>query len=370
MIDLAQNGLPHAQVLRALQHHTGAARISFGCDVIRRGARVRRAELERGGEVNCNSLAQVKLTCRLKVKDDPMIDWFNDRLRPYMLVDVNGFTMQYPLGMYVPSTVVGNRIKEVEGYDLCVYLQEDSITERLYFPRGMRYTDAVSSVLVSAGVANASLDQNNDILLSDREDWEIGTSKLVIVNQLLGEINFRSLETGLNGNIRARQYLEPTGANVSIQYRAGDAGIVLSGADKSNDSYNVPNVFVGVVSNPDYTEDGDALQEFKYTYINSSPASALSTASRGRRIVAEIIRPDNIASQAALQAYVRRSAIDSMTVYEHVSFRTTPVPYHEVAEVLGMDIDGVQGVYGETSWSLPLDGSPMRHECRKLVVLR
>lgn len=373
MIDLTQRvsgyTYSHAEVLRLLQYQYGTLGVSFGCDVVRNGVRKRSAALVEG-TVNCGALDEIKLTASITIQDDPMIDWLNDLLRPCMRITTPHGVLTYPLGVYVPSSPKGAKFKTVECYDRTVYLQEDGIDERLYFPADTKYTAAIQQLVSGAGILQAMILPSDAVMLSDREDWETGTKKLTIVNQLLAEMNYRSLETNFAGVVLAMPYAEPSARAVSIEYSAGVRAITMTGAKSELDSYNIPNVFKGVVSNPDYENGSGAPEEFVYTYINDSPANKLSTARRGRRIMAQLIRPDNIASQEALEAYVRRVAIDNMTAYEHITFSTANMPYHGIAEVLGLSLTEVSGVFAETAWSMPLSsGAAMGHSARRLVVL-
>lgn len=373
MIDLTQrvNGYTysHAQVLWLLQYQYGTLGVSFGCDVVRNGVCKRSAALTEG-EVSCNALAEIKLTASITIQDDPMIDWLNDLLRPFMRIQTPYGDLIYPLGVYVPSSPKGAKFKTVECYDRTVYLQEDGIDERLYFPAGTKYTAAVQQLVSGAGIPQAMILPSDAVMLSDREDWEPGTKKLTIVNQLLSEINYRSLETSLTGAVKATAYTEPSARAVTIEYHSGVRSITFTGIESELDSYHIPNVFKGVVSNPDYENGGGGPEEFVFTYVNESPANKLSTARRGRRIMAELIRPDNIASQEALEAYVRRVALNAMSAYEHLSFNTAGMPFHGIAEVVGLSLADVSGVFAETAWSMPLSaGAAMGHSARRLVVL-
>ena len=72
------------------------------------------------------------------------------------------------------------------------------MTDRLFIAAGTKYTDAVSNIIISAGIENIEVIPSDKTLTTDRE-FEIGRSKLDIVNELLAEINYRSAMADANG---------------------------------------------------------------------------------------------------------------------------------------------------------------------------
>lgn len=74
---------------------------------------------------------------------------------------------------------------------------------------------------------------------------------------------------------------------VTLGDGAGD-GMLLSGVTETSDAYDVPNV-VEVVRT---SETGAVLA----VAVNDNPASSASTASRGRRVVARLVDPDELAA--------------------------------------------------------------------------
>ena len=65
--------------------------------------------------------------------------------------------------------------------------------KRPFFPAGERYTDRIQALLQQCGIQSAIVEDSDEIFATDREDWEIGTTVLDIVNNLLDEINYQSL---------------------------------------------------------------------------------------------------------------------------------------------------------------------------------
>ena len=200
-------------------------------------------------------------------------------------------------------------------------------------------------------------------------EFEAGTSKLEIINQLLLEINYNTFMVNADGIGILSPYEEPSGARVSLEYLQDQLSVICPQADTELDLYNVPNVFVGIVSNPDYSKNNKTFEFFRCEYVNDNPASALSTMKRGRRIVS-MLKPNDIATQEDLQKYVRRQAFQASQVYETVSFSTAMMPIHGENDVLRILHPDINGVYEEVGWEMELAaGNPMTHEVRRLMVI-
>lgn len=279
---------------------------------------------------------------------------------------------EFPLGVFLPSTPTRHfeygAVYEVEAYDLCVILKEDCIIDRLCFSKGTRYLSAVNQVLSGAGITGVVYEDSAVSLPTDRE-FEPGTSTLEIVNTLLTEAGYRTLTVDADGIFRVTLYTEPTVDKAGYEYRSDELSVIGRSMDTELDLYSVPNVFVGIVSNPDYSLGASNYQYFRAQVTNDDPESPLSTVARGRRIV-QLLRPEDIASQAALHTYVRRAAYEAMQVYEQVQFQTALMPMHEGGDVLILDHPDAAGVYEETGWEMDLRaGGIMSHNARKVRVL-
>ncbi len=414
MKDLANGGFSHAQIYDALHGRSGTRQMKFRYDLIRDGVTIGQLPVI-SGSVRYRKEDSIRRTARFTLKEDNRINWLTDRIKPYMLLRMpdgvrqsarpletwgnlaeyawSGASqflwgdfadgtaqgtaryerwVQFPLGVFIPSTPTrhfeAGAQYEVEAYDLSVILKEDCITDRTYFASGTKYLDAVQSLLVSAGIVQVMATESEAVMATDHE-FEIGTSKLEIVNQLLMEINYNTFVIDADGIGILSPYEEPSGARVSLEYLQDQLSVICPQADTELDLYNVPNVFVAVVSNPDYSKDNTDFEYFRCEYVNDNPASALSTIKRGRRIVS-VLKPNDIATLEDLQKYVRRQAFQASQVYETVQFSTALMPVHGENEVLRIQHPDIHGIYEETGWEMELSaGSQMTHEARRMMVI-
>ena len=291
------------------------------------------------------------------------IDVLNDRIRAEMIID----GIAHPLGVYIPVQAQRKETETtksiaIEAYDQC-WLVSDTKTEGiLHFAAGTNYLDAVKSLLTAAGIALVISTPTVATLAEAREDWEIGTSYLDIVNQLLEEINYNPLWFNASGAAVLEPASVPTAENIEHTINSDDPGcLMLPGITNEISVFNAPNVFLCVCSNPDKTDVMTATAE------NTNPQSALSIARRGRRIV-QVTKLDNIASQEELQAYAERLRNESMITGETFRIQTALQPGHGVNDVVAFHHGEETAICIEKSWSMSLTaGGTMSHTLEKVV---
>ena len=151
-----------------------------------------------------------------------------------------------------------------------------------------------------------------------------------MVNDLLREINYKDLWFNADG----AAMLEPASVPETSQIRhvlsdKDPETLVLPGVSRGSDYFNAPNVFEVYVANPDKSGLMRAVA------INDNPQSPLSTVRRGRSVV-QVTKLDNIADQAALQAYAERQRNDSLITGETVTVSTGLQPDWGVGDVVAL----------------------------------
>lgn len=292
------------------------------------------------------------------------VDYLNDEIRPYYIKD----GIEYPLGIYMVGTLTTKHTKygkdedTIEAYDRALRLKQTKTETRYYIAAGTPYMTAIQSLIMGAGIPRIRMDDCEDTLATDREDWEIGTEYLTIINALLSEINFSDVWFDFDGVARLERYEAPSSSNIDREYRDDEYSIIAPEYTEEMDIYEAPNVFIVNVSNPDYDNPMTA------TGINDSMISALSTVRRGRRILATPVELDNIASQTALQKYADNLAVKSMFATQKIKFYTAVNPAHGVGDVIGLYNGELVGVYEETDWKIEIrPGALMEHQAKKVV---
>lgn len=322
------------------------------------------------GKVEQNWLADIKRTATFTLTEVDYIDYLSDRIRPYVRLHLAPYGaddwVEWPQGVFVLSTPtrstsdVGHVNRSVDGYDLLQFLADDKVANRYVVTAGTVYTTAVNTLLPSAGNVHVSaLTAPTDI------EWDPGTSKLAIVNDLLSTVNYESLSVDENGVFEVRPYRTPTERGPEYTYADDRDGLMLPAIDQTLDLFAIPNNWVRVVSQP----DRDPLVA---TYTNNDPASLTSTVRRGGRTITDFASVNDAADQATLDGIVARAAFEGSQVYEAIEFSTGMLPIHSGNDVYRITFGplGVDDVYAEHKWSMDLKaGAPMTHRARRLVSL-
>lgn len=364
MIDLSRNGYTHSEIEKVLHAKDGKRKVRFQAEIYRNGVPIDTIPIS--GSISYRSEDSIKRTAQFSIPGEVQtINWLVDRIKPFMIFSMpDGGEVSFSLGMFIPSSpqkIVTQECTtfEVEAYDLSVILKEDCLIDRLYFSAGSKYLEAIQHLLGDIRDP-IFIEEDSATFPSDRE-FDIGESKLNILNTLLDEINYNTLFINSEGSFVISRYQQPSSNNITYAYNANSLSVIALDAMLQSDSYGIPNTFIAVLSNPE-------LEDLRAIYINSNPESPLSTIRRGRTIVSEIQRPDMVANRDQLNAYVQRMAFEQSQVYESITFQTAVMPFHENNNILYINHPDVNGIFTETSWRFSLEaGSTMEHTGRRLI---
>lgn len=367
MLALSRNGYTADQVKTAL--HSANRTMHFRYELLNAQNQFK-AHLTNvlSGRVSNNALAQIKRTATFSIQDDGSINFLTDRIKPYALLKMaDGGWTEWPLGVFIPTTpprrsdAAGVVTRDVEAYDLLQILVDDKVADRYTITTGVNYITSVKSLLDGAGISAQNLTATDKVLPAAR-DWEPGTTKLNIINDLLGAINYRSLWFDENGVAIAQPYMTPKVRSSEYTYADDDDSVIFPNVQQSLDLFAIPNRWVLYVSEADRAT-------LRSVYTNTSPSSPTSTVNRGRTIMAEPAQFE-AADQSTLDALAERKAFESSQVYESVEFETAIMPQHSDLDVYTLEYSalGLSAKYTETQWEFELRaGARMRHVIRQVV---
>lgn len=338
--------------------------VDFRYVVVRNGADYKYLNPLSAPIIRCDDSADIKTSFSGTFLADSEVNWLSDEIRIELIIDGT----KYPLGIYLPATV--SYIKDattesvnIEAYDRCWKLRDNHTSGYLYYASGTNYLTPVENLLAAAGISLVSVIPTAATFSEGREDWEIGTSYLEIINQLLSEINYNPLWFDFNGMAIIEPASVPTAANIEHVFDNSNVeSLIIPNIQRVNDIYSAPNVFICICSNADKAAGMSA------TSVNSNPQSPLSTVARGRSI-SKVIHVDNIADQTELQAYADRLRNESMITGETIEIETALLPGFGVSDVSAIHYDDLFAVCIERSWEMNLSvGGRMRHTLEKVVV--
>lgn len=342
-------------------------KVSFQYVVVRNGADYMSLQEIEGNEptIRMDADGEIKTSFSGSFEDPgDTVDWLSDEIRPEMTIDET----TYPLGVFLPGSVMHSESEttksvRVEAYDRCWKVKDIKTSSPVYFAAGVNYISAIEQMLTQAGIALVSATPTSATLAEARADWSLGTDYLSIVNQLLGEINYKDLWFNASGAAVLEPAEVPSAQNIQHTIDADDpAALLLPSNSRELDVYNAPNVFVVVCSNPDKSAVMIARSE------NTNPQSPLSIPRRGRSIVM-VEQVDNIADQNALQAYADKLRNQSMITGETISIRTGLLPGFGVDDVTAIQLGDLMAICRESSWSMQLRaGGVMSHTLERVVI--
>lgn len=318
------------------------------------------------GTVRNNALADIKRTGNFTMLDRGGINFQRDRIRPWARLAMrDGGLVEWPLGVFLlstPARSLDQRVvsREVAAYDQLLVLQQDKVTDRYSIAVGTKYTDAINTL---AAAFSRSVTPS-PLTLSTAQEWEPGTTKLRILNDLLNAINYESATFDERGVLICQPYQSPADRSVEYTYAADQASVITGPIGQTLDLFEVFNSWVLVKSEPD-------APLLRGTFVNDSPSSPTSTVSRGRVIV-DYRDEEDAADQATIDAKAARLGFEASQVYENIQFTTAAMPMHGNADVLALDIPGlaINAKYSEHTWELPLlAGARMSHVVRRVVTV-
>lgn len=313
--------------------------------------------------IRMNDSGEIKTSLSGVFRPNPLVDWYQDELQPVLVLD----GVEYNAGVFMPATISEGRsdagiLLEVEAYDRAYRLAETKSEAPLHIAAGTNYISAIEQLLSGAGITLMQATLTDEVLPEALEIAEIGTSYLSVVNQLLSEIAYNDLWFDENGIARIEPYREPSGDQISHTFRSDRVrSLMLSGMQRSTDTFQAANVFVCVVKNPDKSTSMVA------TAVNDNPESPLSVSRRGRRIT-QVYTIDNIASQSALQAYANMLKSQSQMTGETIRFQTAIFPGFGVRDVVAFAYDEITALCIERAWTMTMQaGGVMSHTLERVV---
>lgn len=365
------NGHTQAEILAALRGQSGVRRWAFRYELLDdTNTKVEDLNNVLAAKVEQNWLGDIKRTASFTLKEVEYIDYLSDRIKPWAILQVPPYGaldwVEWPLGVFMlstPTRTIAEALhvqRDVDGYDLLQVLADDKVATRQVVTAGTLYTTAIWTLL---GSTNANVEWSTLTAPTDIE-WDPGTSKLAIVNDLLSTINYESLSVDEHGIYQVRRYRTPSERGPEYTYADDDNGLMLPGVDQTIDLFSIPNKWVRVVSQPDRAV-------ITSTYTNTDPGSLTSTVRRARTIT-NFATVNDAADQATLDALVARIAFEASQVYEAIDFRTGFMPIHSGNDVYRITYSplAIDDLYSEHKWSMELRaGAPMTHRARRVVAI-
>jgi len=329
------------------------------------------ADVVPAGQIVYGAYRTIHRTCQVQLARE--LSWGTVRLRPWMDLTAGGVTVRTFLGVFLLDTPVrqvdesSDPVWQADGYDLLAAL-DSPVGATYQVAAGTGLQTAVEAAVAAAGVvAPVVLTEVGDApATAEGLTWALrdGVTWLRVVNDLLDQAGYRSLRADEAGRFRSQPYRPPTLRPVEWVYdaTASDTTVVPDAAVEQ-DLFDVPNRWVFWVDDPERGEPtaGTTL----YEVVNQSDG-VTSIDQRGRIISAvhATEAADFASLVAAGDAQVERARQSSASATVTVG----PNPLHGHFDIVRLTwpAAGVAGRWQVVGWTLPLDGSDMTLELRKV----
>lgn len=319
--------------------------------------------------ISYDSTREVMRTFSGSVKENNLLnlETIDYQIIPYMcLMMFNNKEAKFPLGRFIVSTSKesNNNVNtiQIKGYDLGKIALDDRTSTRFTALSSNTYQYALENLLQNI-YPNIQI-KGTSIRKSFSQDWDIGTPKITIANDLLKGINYNPLHFTEDGIGVCNPYLLPSEKPIDFQYLANKTSLIVDGMTLASDSFEMPNKWIRYTENPE-------VSYLMNVFVNDSPDNPFSTVNR-KRVIVDSAAVDDIANAAELEAYTKRVASNAMQETFTLTFSTLNMPGHGYREVLWVDIPkyNIADRFVEVAWEMNLtQGGTMSHVCKKVVNL-
>jgi hypothetical protein len=272
------------------------------------------------GIINSDFTKEIIGSANFQMLNNENINYLSDLIRPWYVVSYDGNDYEFPLGTYMLISPEKNSdgmviTRNIQGYDLLYALVQDKTTTSSFFEKGDNVTDAIKDILDNIGTwVNYSIPDSDEVLVEDMS-YEIGKSKLFIINSLLNTINYYPLWATGNGFYKSMKWSD---SNNSIWTFEDNENSLYQSGIKLNLDYSQMYNKVVVVANQ-LTTDTEPLVSsltFEDEGLEDHP---LSYTSLGRYIVKKF--DSEAVSQDYVDARARRELLKMLEIEEAIEYK-------------------------------------------------
>lgn len=332
--------------------------------------------VKRGGTLDYSASTAIKGSGKLVVADRGQdIDWLNVRIRITAHL-ATGATKT--VGVWVPAAPVENwtstgRTWEVELLDKNSILDQDiptgvnDVVVAYSVAAGANVMSAVKSIITGVGEAVPLLPDTTDVLASTMT-WDLGVTRLQIVNDLLEAIGYASLWVDDEGQYRTQPYVSPKDRVPVYQDLQplvhGPTSLMSPEWQRDRDIYAIPNRYVAVAQGDGTTEGLIGVA------TNMDPDSPFSYPARGRWIT-RVSTGLEATSQEAIDARAKMGLAQSSSVTNGITVTHMFLPDMHVNDVIAFqhNVAGLDLLCYVTGTTVTLDPTALcKSEIREAVV--
>lgn len=255
-------------------------------------------------------------TANINIRDNTDINYLTDLIRPWYIIND---TYEFPMGTFMlmspkksSNGILVNR--PIQCYDLLLALEQDKTLVSVAYAAGSNVVDLIEALIISVGTwAKYNIVDSTEILAED-VSYELGKSKLFIINSLLNMINYYPLWCDGLGIYRGIPWTET--ANITHEFIDNEFSLYESGIELELDYTNMYNRVV--IINNQLNEDTAPLYKvwtFEDEGLSSHPFSYTSI----NRYVTKIFNSEAV-SQAYVDLRARRELLKMLEIEESINY--------------------------------------------------
>lgn len=256
-------------------------------------------------------------SANLHIRNNTDINYLSDLIRPwYVLND----TYRFPLGTYMlssPKKKSDSKIvsRQIQAYDLLLALEQDKMISSYSISAGTNVIEAIETLIYDYTTlwTQADIIPSDEVLATD-VSYELGRSKLFIINSLLNMINYYPLWSDGNGVFRSIPWTNE--ANVCYEFIDDSLSIYTPNIELNLDYTNMYNRVV--IINNQLTQNTAPLYKV-WTFENENLGSHPFSYSSIGRYITKIFQSDAV-SQDYVDLRARRELLKMLEIEEAVIY--------------------------------------------------
>lgn len=296
----------------------------------------------------------------------------------YQLEDPDGSVERWPLGVYhsaSPVTDYGSTspMSRVELYDGLLFPHQDAIDRPLSVPKGANAVEVARQQLRACGIPAVLIAFTpSDKTLRSAITFDVGTTRLSVINTLLDAADYFGLHCDPNGVYTAKPYVRPKDRPIAHIFRADVNAIFSADVVVDDDTYSVPNKVIA-------TTQLDGAEEMLYAVASINDESSPFHVSKLGRWRVDVLSNVQLAleaelaphgateaakdaarlarkreAQRQLQARADRRLADMGSIGRTITVKHAWVPL-DINDAVWFDHAGVTGLFVVTNQSIPVD---------------
>lgn len=269
-----------------------------------------------GANVSIDFSRDIISTANINIRNNTEINYLTDLIKPWYVINN---TYEYPMGTFMlmspkkqSNGILVNR--PIQCYDLLLALEQDKTLVSVAYAAGSNIVDLIESLIASVGTwAKYNIVDSSEVLAED-VNYELGKSKLFIINSLLNMINYYPLWCDGSGVYRGIPWTET--ANITHEFIDNQFSLYESGIELDLDYTNMYNRVV--IINNQLNEDTAPLYKvwtFEDEGLSNHPFSYTSIS----RYVTKIFNSEAV-SQSYVDLRARREMLKMLEVEESINY--------------------------------------------------